>query len=197
MDTKPSEAVRRSRARFIARRKTGVSRRPMARRRRRASPLDRLAASETRRFHSIDGAACRTRRQLYRRPKAMTRHGRACPGHPRRRAAASQEGKPRIRRLLWKSQVSFTAWMAGTSPAMTAAIVFDDWRWPVDAAQSARELRPELRELRSYGSYGDTSIIAKIAPLRLMARRPTAPNSAAIIPAAKSNDSSWPGQARP
>ena len=156
MDTKPSEAVRRSRARFIARRKTGVSRRPMARRRRRASPLDRLAASETRRFHSIDGAACRTRRQLYRRPKAMTRHGRACPGHPRRRAAASQEGKPRIRRLLWKSQVSFTAWMAGTSPAMTAGhrirrLALARRRGPKRPAPSCRVTGvTELRELRRH-----------------------------------------------
>jgi hypothetical protein len=59
----------------------------------------------------------------------MTRHGRACPGHPRRRAAASQDEKPRILSLFLNSGISFTACgrllrnrlgMAGTSPAMAA-----------------------------------------------------------------------------
>jgi hypothetical protein len=31
-----------------------------------------------------------------------------------------QERTPRVRRLIRKSRVSFAAWMAGTSPAMTA-----------------------------------------------------------------------------
>jgi len=57
----------------------------------------------------------------------MTRHGRACPGHPRRPAAASQDEKPRIRSRFLMRESSFTAWMAGTSPAMTAVSVFGNW----------------------------------------------------------------------
>jgi hypothetical protein len=90
----------------------------------------------------------------------MTRHGRACPGHPRRRAAASQQGKPRIRRLVRKSRVSFAAWMAGTSPAMTAITVFGNWGItarraqmpnspPPSVAQLAHPLRRRLRRLET------------------------------------------------
>jgi hypothetical protein len=66
----------------------------------------------------------------------MTRHGRACPGHPkaiawqssaRRQAAASQDEKPRIFRLFLRRGISFAAWMAGTSPAMTAVSIFGNW----------------------------------------------------------------------
>jgi hypothetical protein len=57
----------------------------------------------------------------------MTRHGRACPGHPRRQAVASQGEKPRILSLFLMSGNSYTAWMAGTSPAMTAVGIFGNW----------------------------------------------------------------------
>ncbi len=57
----------------------------------------------------------------------MTRHGQACPGHPRRPAAASQDEKPRILDLFLKSGSSFAAWMAGTSPAMTAVSICGNW----------------------------------------------------------------------
>jgi hypothetical protein len=63
----------------------------------------------------------------YQRPKSMTRHGRACPGHPRRQAAASQDEKPRIFSLFLRRRISFAAWMAGTSPAMTAVSIFGNW----------------------------------------------------------------------
>jgi hypothetical protein len=63
----------------------------------------------------------------YQRPQATTRHGRARPGHPRRQAAVSQDEKPRILSLFLRSTVSFAAWMAGTSPAMTMVGVFGDW----------------------------------------------------------------------
>jgi len=72
----------------------------------------------------------------------MTRHGRACPGHPkaiawqssaRRQAAASQDEKPRIFSLFLRRGISFAAWMAGTIPgsspgtAMTALGIFGNW----------------------------------------------------------------------
>jgi hypothetical protein len=63
----------------------------------------------------------------------MTRHGRACPGHPkaiarqssaRRQAVASQDERPRIFSLFLRRGIDLAAWMAGTSPAMTAAGIF-------------------------------------------------------------------------
>jgi hypothetical protein len=79
---------------------------------------------------------------LYQWPKSMTRHGRACPGHPkaiawqssaRRPAAASQDEKPRIFSLFLSRGISFTAWMAGTSPAMTPVSIFGNWCYGASA----------------------------------------------------------------
>jgi hypothetical protein len=53
------------------------------------------------------------------------RHGRACPGHPRRRSTIQQKiirvsagGRKTPENL--QDYLRLTAWMAGTSPAMTA-----------------------------------------------------------------------------
>ena len=54
------------------------------------------------------------------------RHGRACPGHPRRDVQSRsniREPLAAIERLgILRSTRPVTAWMAGTSPAMTTAV---------------------------------------------------------------------------
>ena len=77
MDAKPSETARRSRARFIARRKTGVSRRPM-----RTPPQAGLAPCQRSGFgsfglHEVDGAAGRRERPP--RPESAACHRRFRP----------------------------------------------------------------------------------------------------------------------
>jgi len=70
----------------------------------------------------------------------MTRHRRACPGHPkaiakkssaRRQAAVPQDGKPRILSPFLGSGIGFAAWMAATSPAMTAVGISGRWYKPL------------------------------------------------------------------
>jgi hypothetical protein len=48
------------------------------------------------------------------------RHGRACPGHPRGEAAAIPKEDTKNARLFLLQSGGSTAWMAGTSPAMTS-----------------------------------------------------------------------------
>jgi hypothetical protein len=60
------------------------------------------------------------RNPLYRRSEFTTRHGRACPGHPRGEAASTlQEETENAPPFVLRSG-GLTAWMAGTSPAMTS-----------------------------------------------------------------------------
>jgi hypothetical protein len=54
-------------------------------------------------------------------PKAIARQSSA-----RRQAAASQDEKPRILSLFLMRGSTFAAWMAGTSPALTAVRSFGD-----------------------------------------------------------------------
>ncbi len=84
--------------------------------------------------HSGDGAGGLV---LYQDSDLITRHGRACPGHPRRPAAASQDEKPRILDLFVKSGSSFAAWMAGTSPAMTAVSICGNWYYAAIGREAA------------------------------------------------------------
>ena len=58
----------------------------------------------------------------------LPRHGRACPGHPRRWAANTSEDCHDLVKRHSKIVANLfhfldrTTWMAGTSPAMTAAV---------------------------------------------------------------------------
>ena len=64
-----------------------------------------------------DGPQGRLSRRCGGRPHAIPRHARACPGHPRRAAAGPvSERAAAVRRALRNGP----AWVAGTSPAMTA-----------------------------------------------------------------------------
>ena len=90
--------------------------------------------SERRGFREVGGAPGRvgavhpiTVTPQYQGLELMTRHGRACPGHPHRPAAASQDENPPILSLFLRSGSSFAAWMAGSSPAMTAVSIFANW----------------------------------------------------------------------
>ena len=55
------------------------------------------------------------------RANAMTRHGRTCSGHPRRRATASQDDKPHILSVFLRSVINFAAWMAGLVPRLSGS----------------------------------------------------------------------------
>jgi hypothetical protein len=96
----------------------------------------------SREFGGVDVGATRRWRE---RPTAMTRHGRARPGHPRRRTAAPKDGKPRILSPLLRNGISGAAWMAGTSPAMTAVRPFGNWRSRAEHARRAPQQEPALR----------------------------------------------------